>query len=67
MVIDLLRVLSVLIAAMLLGNWFQKELKNARIRGLPWYRPYLSPPGLLIILAVLLLPILVSLLGRLGD
>jgi len=52
---------------MLLGNWFQKELKNARIRGLPWYRPYLSPPGLLIILAVLLLPILVSLLGRLGD
>ncbi len=62
MVVDLLRLLSVLIAAVMLGNWFQKELKKARRLGLPWYRPYLSPPGLLIILIVLLLPVLVGLL-----
>lgn len=62
MIVDLLRLSSVLVAAVLLGNWFTRELRRARLQGLPWYRPYLSPPGLLIAAAVLLLPLLARLL-----
>ena len=64
MIVDLLKIIAVLIAAMLIGNGFLRELKKAHALGLPWYRPYLSPPGLLIVLAVLLLPILVGMLNR---
>ena len=60
MIIDLLRMVSVLAAAALLGNWFLKELKKAKQAGAPWYRPYVSPPGLIIILIVLVAPILVK-------
>jgi hypothetical protein len=56
-IFDILRMVAVLVAAMLLGRWFLQELKNAKARGLPWYRPYVSPPGLLIILIIILLPI----------
>ena len=45
---------AVLIAASILGNWFLSELKKARSAGSPWYRPYLSLPGILIIIAILL-------------
>jgi hypothetical protein len=50
----LLKYAAVLIAASILGNWFMAELKKARSAGAPWYRPYLSAPGILIITAVLL-------------
>ncbi len=50
----LLKAAAVLAAAGLLGNWFLTELKRARAQGKPWYAPYVSVPGLLIILAVLL-------------
>ncbi len=50
----LLKAAAVLAAAGLLGNWFLTELKRSRARGNPWYAPYVSVPGLLIILAVLL-------------
>lgn len=64
MIVDLLRMVCVLIAAGLLGNWFLKELRKAKVLGLPWYRPYLSPPGLLIILIIILVPILAKVLQR---
>jgi len=62
MIVDLLRIVSVLVAAIMLGSWFQKELRKAWIRGLPWYKPYLSPPGLMIVLLIVFLPILARLL-----
>jgi hypothetical protein len=49
--------IAVLVAAILIGNWFLGEVKKARLARKPWYQPYLSPPGILIMLA-LLLPIL---------
>jgi hypothetical protein len=55
--IEALKLAAVLAAAVLLGNWFLTELKKARRRNLPWYASYLSPPGL-IILAALLAPLL---------
>jgi hypothetical protein len=47
------RIIAPLVAAIFLGNWFMSEVKKARFKGAPWYQPYLSIPGLLIILAIL--------------
>ena len=54
----ILRFLAPLVAAILVGNWFLSEVKKARATKQPWYRPYLSIPGLLIILAAILIPII---------
>jgi hypothetical protein len=53
----LFKIVAVLLAAASVGNWFLTEVKKARITGKPWYQPYLSIPGILIMLA-LLLPVL---------
>jgi len=51
--ISIARIIAPLVAAILLGNWFMSEVKKARFKGAPWYQPYISIPGLLIILAIL--------------
>jgi len=51
--ITIARIIAPLVAAILVGNWFMSEVKKARFKGAPWYQPYLSIPGLLIILAIL--------------
>jgi hypothetical protein len=61
--IDAVKIVAVLLGAALLGNWFLSELKKSRRRGLPWYSAYLSPPGLLI-LAALLVPVIYWLARR---
>ncbi len=48
---------GVLIAAIILGNWFLAEVKKAHRQQQPWYKPYLSVPGL-IIRAALSLPLI---------
>ena len=48
---------GVLIAAIILGNWFLAEVRKAHRQQQPWYKPYLSVPGL-IILAALSLPLI---------
>jgi len=60
---DVLKVISVSVAAAILGNWFLSEFKKARRRNLPWYSAYLSAPGLLV-LASLSLPLLYWLATR---
>ncbi len=52
--LPLLKMAAVLVAAGFLGNWFLTELRRARAQRKPWYTPYISLPGLLIILAILL-------------
>jgi uncharacterized membrane protein YidH (DUF202 family) len=56
-VISVLKLVAVLVAAVFLGNWYQSESRRLRARGRPWYAVYLTLPGVLIIL-VILLPIL---------
>ena len=56
-IIHILKIIPVLIAAILLGNWFLSELKRANATGKPWYTAYLSIPGLLIVLAIVVVPI----------
>jgi hypothetical protein len=62
-VISLLKMAAVLLAASFLGNWFLSELKKARVLQKPWYVPYLTPPGLLMIIA-LFIPVVVWLYQR---
>ncbi|RLC05858.1 MAG: hypothetical protein DRH90_04955 [Deltaproteobacteria bacterium] len=56
-IVFFLKIIPVLIAAILIGNWFLAELKRANATGKPWYSAYISVPGLLILLAILVIPI----------
>jgi hypothetical protein len=61
--IEAAKLVSILLGAAILGNWFLSELKKSHRRNLPWYSAYLSPPGLLI-LAALLVPVIYWLARR---
>ncbi len=50
----IVKIIAPLAAAILVGNWFMSEVKKARFKGAPWYQAYVSIPGLLIILAILI-------------
>jgi hypothetical protein len=54
---------AVLVAAIVIGNWFLAEVKKAKVKQQPWYKPYFSIPGL-VILAALSLPIIFLLISR---
>lgn len=56
---DILKLIPILIAAVILGRWYHSEALRNRARGLPWYRVYLTLPGLLI-LAAILLPVILT-------
>ncbi len=57
-VVNILKLISALTAAIIIGNWFQKEVRKARINGEPWHKAYYSPPGLIILASVIILPLL---------
>ena len=59
----LVKYAAVLVAAMVIGNWFLAEVKKAKFNRQPWYKPYLSIPGL-IILAALSLPVILLFISR---
>lgn len=61
---QIIKMVAVLAAAALIGNWFLHELRRARRDRKPLYSAYLTPPGILIILSALLLPLIVWYLGR---
>ena len=56
----IIKYVPALIAALLLGNWFLAEVKKAKAARKPWYAPYLTAPGILIVLAFAL-PIVLKL------
>lgn len=51
--ITLLKFVPPFVAALILGNWFFKELQKARALGKPWYAPYLTPPAVLIMVILI--------------
>ncbi|MEJ2656863.1 MAG: hypothetical protein P8012_06655 [Desulfobacterales bacterium] len=57
------KIIAPLVAAILVGNWFLSEVKKARFKGGPWYQPYLSIPGFIIIIAILV-PIILWIIKR---
>ena len=54
--IAIVKALPILAAAFLLGNWFLAEVRKAKAAARPWYAPYLTLPGVLIII-VLMIPV----------
>jgi len=60
--ITLVKIIAVFIAAIILGNWFTAEAKKSKLKGEPAYKPYFSPPGIIILIAILGLPIAVWIL-----
>ena len=60
---NLLALCAPLLAAIILGNLFLTEVKKARNARAPWYAPYLTLPGL-VVLAALCSPILIWLFIR---
>ncbi|MGD2009728.1 MAG: hypothetical protein PVG81_01985 [Desulfobacterales bacterium] len=60
---NLLALCAPLLAAVILGNLFLTEVKKARTACAPWYAPYLTLPGLMV-LAALCSPILIWLIKK---
>jgi len=54
---QILKMIAILAAAALLGNWFLSELRAARQNSKPWFAVYLTAPGILVVLSAVLLPI----------
>lgn len=50
----ILKAIPILLAALLLGNWFLSEVRKAKAAGKSWYAPYLTIPGILIMIAFLI-------------
>ncbi len=50
----ILKAIPILLAAFLLGNWFLSEVKRAKRAAKPWYAPYLTIPGILILIAFMI-------------
>ncbi|MGD8242546.1 MAG: hypothetical protein PVF59_06970 [Desulfobacterales bacterium] len=57
-VLQLIKMAAVLMAAILLGNWFLAEVKSAKALRKPWYAPYLSLPGIAILVIAIILPLM---------
>ncbi|MEZ4527460.1 MAG: hypothetical protein R2941_16185 [Desulfobacterales bacterium] len=62
--LQILKMISALVAASIIGNWFLSEVRKSRRRGEPWYKPYGSPPGILILVLVLTLPVIIWMLRQ---
>jgi hypothetical protein len=60
---NLLALSAPLLAAVILGNLFLTEVKKARTARAPWYAPYFTLPGLMV-LAALCSPILIWLIKK---
>lgn len=55
--IMLAKMIVVLLLGVSIGNWFFTKVKQGKAAGAPWYKAYLSLPGLIILAALLGLPV----------
>ena len=46
---------AVFAAALILGKWFDKERKKSMAQGRPWWAPWRTAPGIIILLIIGLL------------
>jgi hypothetical protein len=58
------KIIAVLVAGMVVGNAYLDEVRKAKLKGEPWYKPYLTLPGILVIVFCIVLPIVVWLLKK---
>ena len=62
--LGLVKLIALLAAAAILGHWFLAEVKKTKASGGAWYRPYISPPGIMIICAIVAIPIIAWLMDK---
>ncbi len=62
MLVTIIKAIAVVVAAFIVGNSFLAELKKARTLGLPWYKPYLTLPGIIILIVILVVPIILKIM-----
>jgi len=62
--LGIIKIIALLAAAAILGHWFLAEVKKTKALGRAWYRPYLSPPGIMIIGAIFAIPIIAWMLDK---
>jgi len=65
-IVTVIKMVAVFMAATMLGRWFRDEIKKSAIRKEPWHKPYLSLPGLIILAAMFLLPVLLWIIKSSG-
>ncbi|MDY6832444.1 MAG: hypothetical protein SWC96_11515 [Thermodesulfobacteriota bacterium] len=58
----LFKMIVVLMLSISLGNWFLKKARQVRAQGRPLYHAYLTAPGIIILLAILV-PVVLMMLG----
>ncbi|WDN90471.1 hypothetical protein BuS5_03442 [Desulfosarcina sp. BuS5] len=51
----LIKCAAILIAALLLGKWFDNERNNILAKGEPWYNAWKTIPGILILVILCIL------------
>ncbi len=61
--VKILIYLPVLIASVIVGRWFLSEVAKSKQKREPWYKPYLSIPGIIIIIG-LMAPVVIYVLTR---
>ncbi|MFH2066743.1 MAG: hypothetical protein ABIK15_16210 [Pseudomonadota bacterium] len=50
-----LKFITVLIAGVLLGRWYDQERKKLKAKGEPWQKSWTTTPGILIIIIICIL------------
>ncbi len=61
---NLVIICCTLLAAAILGNLFLAEARKARAKNAPWYAPYFTLPGMMVLSAVLGVPLLFWFIGK---
>ena len=59
-IIQIISVIAILAASMLVGNMFLGEIKKAKAQKLPWYKPYLTLPGIIVMIAIIAFPFVIK-------
>jgi len=62
MLVTIIKTVAILGAALIVGRSFLDEIKKARVKGLPWYKPYLTLPGIIILIVILVVPIILKIM-----
>lgn len=57
-IILLFKMIACLAGSIAVGNWFLLKVRRGHARGEAWYKAYLTPPGLIILSALVVLPLI---------
>ncbi len=52
-ILQIVKYVPVLIASLLLGNWFMTEANKVKAQKKPWYAAYMTAPGILVVLSLI--------------